>query len=127
MRQNLQLLVGGGRPASTAYHCIQHCWGATVNNALDVARSSLGITADGSLIYAAGKHLSVQALATAQIAAGAQRAMELDINPAWVGGYLYRHRAGRVSSTILVPGQWGIPGRFLTPYGRDFFAVLARP
>ena len=46
-------------------------------------RSGLGITADGALIYAAGPDLAPLQLAQLLIRAGAVRAMELDINPAW--------------------------------------------
>jgi hypothetical protein len=48
----------------------------------------------------------------------------LDINPEWVAGYLYVHRRGPIAVPV-VPGQVGIPGRLLAPYGRDFFTVLA--
>jgi hypothetical protein len=44
----------------------------------------------------------------------------------WVAGYLYAHGGGALSPIALVPDQSGIPGRFLRPYGRDFFAVLTR-
>jgi hypothetical protein len=56
------------------------------------------------------------------------RAVELDINPQWVAGYLYRHRGpGRSLEAIpVVPAQTGVPGAFLEPYSRDFFTVLAR-
>ena len=81
------------------------------------------------MIWAAGHNLSVRALADALVAKGVARAMELDINPRWVAGYVYAHpRPGAVADAIpLVPGQTGIPGQFLQPYFRDFFTVLARP
>jgi hypothetical protein len=53
------------------------------------------------------------------------RAVELDINPGWVDGYLYVHHSGGPTALPVVPGQEGIPHRLLAPYGRDFFTILA--
>ncbi len=59
---------------------------------------------------------------------GVVRAMELDINPRWVAGYLYTHsrRDAAAIPIPVVPGQTGIPGQFLAPYFRDFLTVIAR-
>ncbi len=124
--QNLALLVEGGRAASNVAGCIQTCWGATVGGVDVVARSGLGITADGELVWAAGEHLTPAALARGLIGAGARQAVELDINPDWVAGYLYVHGRGGPVGSPVVPGQLGIAGRFLEPYSRDFFTVVAR-
>ncbi len=124
--QNLSLLVDHGQAAANAEGCIQSCWGATVG-AVDVtARSGLGIRADGQLVWAAGEHLTPLQLADALRGAGAQRAVELDINPDWVAAYLYRHGGTGPGWSQVVPGQLGIAGHFLAPYSRDFFAVVAR-
>jgi hypothetical protein len=64
-------------------------------------------------------------IARALVGAGVVRAVELDINPEWVAGYLYIHHRGVPSAVPVVPGQLGIPGRFLAPYSRDFFTILA--
>jgi hypothetical protein len=53
------------------------------------------------------------------------RAIELDINPWWVAGYLYVHHPGGPSPVPLVPGQRGVAHAFLTPYSRDFLAFVA--
>jgi hypothetical protein len=128
VRQNLTLLIDRGRVAPTVDSCIKVCWGDPLHEQPDVARSGLGIRADGALVWAAGEDLSVRALADALIRAGAVRAMELDINPAWVAGYAYARHPGSVLAPIaLVPGQVGIPGQFLAAYYRDFFSVLVRP
>ena len=123
--QNLSLLVDRGRPAANAEGCIQSCWGATVGGDV-VARSGLGIRADGQLVWAAGEHLTPLMLAEGLVSAGVQRAVELDINPDWVAGYLYRHGPAGPEWSQVVPGQLGIAGKFLQPYHRDFFAVVAR-
>lgn len=128
VRQNLALLIDQGRVAVTVDDCIKVCWGDPLHEQPDVARSGLGIRADGELVWAAGEDLSVRALADALLHAGAVRAMELDINPAWVAGYAYARHPGSVLAPIpLIPGQVGIPGQFLAAYYRDFFSVLARP
>jgi hypothetical protein len=124
--QNLHLLVDHGVAASTIEGCIQSCWGATVGGVDVVARSALGITGDGQLVWAAGESLTPADLARALIGAGAQRAVELDINPDWVAGYLYVHGGSGPRAVPVVPGQLGISGRFLSPYTRDFFTVVAR-
>jgi hypothetical protein len=124
--QDLNLLVDHSAAASNVESCATGCWGSTLGGGVDVARSALGITGDGRLVWAAGESLSPSALAGALIAAGAQRAVELDINPEWVAGYLYLHRGSGPVAIPLVPGQSGIPGQLLSPYSRDFFTVVAR-
>ena len=125
-RQNLTLLIDGGHGAASL-DCVS-CWGATLGGVPNPARSALGITADGHLIWAGGEQLTVSALVSALLAARVIRALELDINPEWVAGYLYSHRRGQGTPAPLpvVPGQQGIPGQFLAPWSRDFFAVAAR-
>jgi hypothetical protein len=129
VRQNLHLLIDGGRVPSSVDTCIKVCWGDPLHEQHIVARSALGITADGELVLAAGHNLSVRALAEALAAKGVVRAMELDINPRWVAVYLYSHTPHSVAPAPipLVPGQTGIPGQFLQPYFRDFFTVIVRP
>jgi hypothetical protein len=123
--QNLHLLVDHGVVAPTVQNCVLACWGATLGGGSEVARSALGITADGQLVWAAGEHLSPSMIAQALISAGVVRAVELDINPEWVAGYLYIHHGGGPTAVPVVPGQLGIPGRLLAPYSRDFFTILA--
>ena len=126
VRQNLQLLISGGHPAANL-DCLS-CWGATLGGTATPARSALGITADGRLIWAGGENLSVSDLATALLSARVVRAVELDINPEWVAAYLYGHRNGKgpLAPVPIVPGQPGVPGQFLAPYSRDFFTISGR-
>jgi hypothetical protein len=123
--QNLYLLVDRGVVAPTVEGCLRSCWGATLGGGSEVARSALGITGDGRLVWAAGEHLSPAMIAQALVGAGVVRAVELDINPEWIAGYLYIHHGGGPTAVPVVPGQFGIPGRLLAPYGRDFFTILA--
>ena len=123
--QNQQLLVDRGVAASTVTNCVITCWGYTIGDLTVVARSGLGITAGGALVWAAGEHLSPAELADALISAGAVRAIELDINPDWVAGYLYVHHPSGPAAVPVVPGQLGIAGQLLAPDSRDFVAVVA--
>ncbi len=126
VRQNLTLLIDHGIAASSS-GC-DSCWGATLGGVSAPARSALGITAHGRLVWAGGEHLTVRALVDALLGARVRRAVELDINPEWVAGYLYGHRGGHgpVAPVPVVPGQNGVPGFFLAPYSRDFFTIEAR-
>jgi len=126
VRQNLSLLIDHGLAASNL-DCLS-CWGATLGGVVAPARSALGVTADGRLIWAGGEHLTVSQLAGALRAARVVRAVQLDINPAWVAGYLYGHRGGHgpLAPVPVAPGQVGVSGFFLVPYSRDFFTVIAR-
>jgi hypothetical protein len=123
--QNQRLLVDRGVAATSVSNCLITCWGETIGSRTFVARSGLGINASGQLVWAAAEHLSPAGLAAALIGGGAVRAIELDINPDWVAGYLYVHHTGGPSPVPAVPGQLGIAGELLEPYSRDFLAVVA--
>ena len=123
--QNQSLLVDRGVAAANLSTCVLGCWGATIRSLTVVARSGLGITAGGQLVWAAGEHLSPAGLASALVGAGVVRAVELDINPDWVAGYLYVHHATGPVASPVVPGQLGIAGQLLAPDSRDFMAIVA--
>lgn len=123
--QNQRLLVDHGVTAASASNCIETCWGETLGAHERVARSGLGIAANGQLVWAAGEELLPADLAKTLIRAGAVRAIELDINPFWVAGYLYLHHRSGPSPVPVVPGQHGIEGELLEPDNRDFFAIVA--
>jgi hypothetical protein len=122
-RQNLPLIVSGGRPNPQLSDGPQ--WGATLGNAVRVWRSGIGVDANGNLVYAAADNQTVGSLAEILIRAGAVRAMELDINSYWVTFISYARR-GAGEPTSLLPGMTRGPDRYLTPDDRDFFAVYAR-
>ena len=126
VRQNLGLLINHGTPAGSV-GCVT-CWGATLGGVVDPARSALGITADGRLVWAGGEHLTVSQLVGALLGAHVVRAAELDINPEWVAGYFYGHRGGHgpPAPVPALADQHGIPGQFLAPWSRDFFTIVVR-
>ncbi len=123
--QNQRLLVSGGVVARTVRNCIIVCWGKTIEGRIATARSALGLTSAGELVWAAGENLTPSTLAHALVDAGVVRAVELDINPGWVAGFLYVHHSGGPTAVALVPNQLGIPNRLLGPYRRDFLTIVA--
>jgi hypothetical protein len=126
VRQNLTLLIDHGVPAGDV--TCASCWGATLGGVSDPARSALGITRNGRLIWVEAQHLTSAQLADALLSAHVVRAVELDINPEWVAGYFYGHRGGKgpPAPIPIAAGQHGVPGEFLVPYSRDFFTIVAR-
>jgi hypothetical protein len=100
-------------------------WGATVNNAIRVWRSGLGVDKRGNLIYAAANYQTVESLAKVLQRAGAVRALELDINEDWTSFISYR-RPGAKEPSNLLPEMFRPDTRYLEPDERDFFAVYVK-
>ena len=122
-RQNLPLIVSGGRPNPNLSDGPQ--WGATLGNAVRVWRSGIGIDARGDLIYAAANDQTVGSLAQILIHAGAIRAMQLDINDYWTSFNSYAApQAG--SPSKLLTSMVRPADRYLSADDRDFFAVYLR-
>lgn len=127
VRQNLRLLVDHGRLVSNVDSSTQAAWGATIGGADFVWRSGLGVTSSGDVVYVVGPALSARSLGQVLERARAVRAMELDINPAWVSGMWYS-----AGSTVDAPVPHKVlafkrPGdRYLSSVSRDFVAVYAR-
>ena len=130
VRQNAIPLVSGGKVPSTVDGNPDPTWGYTFDHSWYVSRSALGIDASGNVLFGGAASLSVRALAEAMKAAGAVRAMELDINPEWVCAFLYTHpdakHPDQVSVHALLPDQQRPAGTFLSPYPRDFLTLVAR-
>jgi hypothetical protein len=100
-------------------------WGETVNNAVRVWRSGLGVDRRGNLIYAVANYQTVGSLAEILKRVGAVRALELDINEDWVSFITYRH-PGAEQPAQLLPDILRPADRYLVPDERDFFAVYAK-
>jgi hypothetical protein len=122
-KQNLPPIVDEGRLNPNLSDGPE--WGATVNNAVRVWRSGLGVDRHGNLIYAAANYQTVGSLAEILRRAGAVRAMELDINEDWTSFITYRHPGAGEPSNLL-PEMFRPSDRYLTPDERDFFAVFLR-
>lgn len=125
-RQNLALIVDGGKPVDDLDENPGAKWGATVGNKVFVWRSGVGVTADGALVYVAGPSLSAKSLAETLARAGAVRAMELDINHDWVSFNSYRTDGTKTTGTKLLPEMFRTGDRYLATDSRDFVAVLLR-
>jgi hypothetical protein len=126
VRQNLDLMVDGGKVAPDIDSTVTAKWGKTIGNAFYVWRSGVGITASGKIVYVAGAALSTRTLATLLQRAGAVRAMELDINPDWVSGMWYSHDAGTTVAHKLTPDAMRPADRYFFVSSRDFVSVLRR-
>lgn len=124
VRQNLALLVDGGHVVDGIDGNAGHRWGATLGNKLYVARSGVGVTAAGALVYASGNSLSAGTLADLLARAGCVRAMELDINPDWTS-FSYYEPIGGTAQKLLANMQRPA-NRYQTTSTRDFVAVYAR-
>ena len=127
VRQNLKLLINNGQLAPNLDSNVQSNWGATISGAYFVWRSGIGVTASGDLVYVAGDALSVHTLANLLYKAGAVRAMQLDINVAWISFMWYTPGPTPTTPVPVKLVNFQRPvDRYFTPTSRDFFAVYAR-
>ncbi len=127
VRQNLDLVVDGGRPVAGLDGNTSQRWGSAKNQLQYTWRSGVGIDAAGDLIYVAGDGLSLATLATALLQAGVVRGMQLDIHSQMVDFFSYRHAGSAVPvATKLLPTMPGRLDRYLVPDQRDFVAVTLR-
>ena len=126
VRQNLELLIDKGHLTKDVDAAVMTTWGKTLGGKNFVWRSGIGITAKGDLVYVVGDALSAHSLASLLLRAGAVRAMQLDINKAWISymwftpttlGKLAPHKAVNFERPA---------SRYFTPTSRDFFAVYYR-
>jgi hypothetical protein len=125
VRQNLRLLIDGGKVANDLS---PQSWGAVFGGGATTWRSGLGVDAHGHLIYAVGAHLLPSDLAHLLLAGGAVRAMQLDINRV-VSFSTFTTPTGPATQPIvgtnLLPTINFNPTRYLHASGRDFIAVFA--
>ena len=127
--QNLVPMVDHGQVSASATYNDASVWGSTLGAAVVVARSGVGVTAHGALVYVAGPALTARTLAESLQRAGAVRAMTLDINPEWVTFNFYSHPnsadPAQVSPTKLYPRMQRPATRYLGPTqeSRDFLTV----
>lgn len=130
--QNLVPMVDQGQVSSSATYADKAIWGNTLGAATVVARSGIGVTANGALVYVAGPALNARTLAESLQRAGAVRAMTLDINPEWVTFNIFSHTAAGdpsvVTGTKLYPQMQRPADRYLGPTreSRDFVEVSVR-
>jgi hypothetical protein len=116
-RSNLSLLVDGGAPTPQAGS--DGNWGTPLSSVgPNTARTALGVDAAGNWLFAVAGACHAWSLAHALVAAGAVRAMELDINPWWP--LLYSFLDGHDTALYANPNHPGT-SPYVTGYDRDFF------
>ena len=132
VRQNLDLLVDGGKPVPGLNANDTSQWGYTLGNQVYVWRSGVGVTADGALVYVGGPGLNITTLANLLVRARAVRGMELDINTDWVSFATYTPStatapAAPANGSLLLSGMTGTTARYFESWwSRDFFTMSAR-
>lgn len=125
-RQNGAFLIKNGKMVPFVENGVD-TWGRTTTNSIYTWRSGIGITKNGNLIYAVGNSLVPQTLATALKDAGAQNAMQLDINPFWVRFILYYSKGnGQYSYYPLLQNMQNGGYSYLHGYNKDFFYVYKK-
>lgn len=138
VRQNLTLLVSGGRTTARAATRNWRLWGGTCpcgvgkRSSEEQWRSGLGITASGALVYVIGGHLKPLQVAQLLVRAGAVRGMQLDINPTWpvFASFAPTTPGGQATAyngTSLTTSYRGAATFFDPTYARDFITMSARP
>jgi hypothetical protein len=129
-RQNLWLLVDNGVVTQTALKANPYSWGTPLHGVVREPRTAIGVDADGNILYVASEeNVLPSELAQAMVAAGAVRAMQLDMNPYWpiLGmtiGPLWNLKQG---FSYVLPGQQHSASVYLNGWTRDFFTVAAEP
>ncbi len=130
VRQNLVLLVDGGKKVPNLNPDDTSVWGNTLNGRVLVPRSGVCVDRNGALIYVAGPGLKITNLADTMERAGCVRGMELDINYEWVTFNLFDHTnpadPSQVTGRPLFQEQQAPPSRYLSANARDFFMVSVR-
>lgn len=125
VRQNLPLLVDANR-ARTAPTDTPRTWGIANGGLWTANRSALGERADGSLVFAYGHEVRTSTMAAALVQVGVLRAMVLDMNRSWPGGFVYSHSAHGVVGERIQPQEVHPASVYFARYTKDFVAVLRR-
>jgi hypothetical protein len=127
VRENLNMLVDNGDVMVGEHDGSGADWGYTINGWYYIARSGVGMTAKGDIVYVGGTELSVYTLAKLLKAAGAVYGMELDINPSWTSFMTYNGLQNPKNPSATKMWDFAQPSdRYFSPSDRDFVSVHAR-
>lgn len=126
IRQNCPILVENGQ-IFALNEMNKKLWGRTFNADIYTWRSGLGLTKEGNLIYAVGNNLGPESLAQALKMAGAENAIQLDINPFWVRFNIFDSNGDGTYkvSTLTKDLKDGSQG-YLHGYTKDFFYLYKK-
>ena len=124
LRQNLELIVDGGR--SNVRAGISHgvWWGADNGNAVYVKRSGVCTVADGRVAYVMADQVDAEQFAQTLIAMGCVHAMQMDINVDWPLFTTFSHDTGSAIPHIVDRRMTGNARRALDGSTKDFFAFF---
>jgi hypothetical protein len=125
VRENLPLLVDHFRAMTRATDTAR-TWGLANGGLWTANRSALGEMPDGSLVYAYGHDVRPSAMARALTSVGVQRAMVLDMNKSWPGGFVYWRTPAGLHGSRIQPQEYHAPSVYYARYTKDFVVVLAR-
>jgi hypothetical protein len=91
-------------------------------------RSGLGMTKEGVIIFAAGDYLDGELLANALLAAGADRAMQLDVNSSYFCVFVFfeKNAAGKLEALVLGPKMTPTGGKFINAANKKDFAYITK-
>lgn len=127
IRQNCPILVENGQVFALNENN-KKLWGRTFNADIFTWRSGIGITKNGNLIYAVGNNLGPESLAEALKMAGAENAIQLDINPFWVRFNIFDTNGdGTYKISTLTKDLKDGSKAYLEGYSKDFFYLYKKP
>jgi hypothetical protein len=126
-RQNGPLVVHHGQINPHVSDSQPAVWGYTVAETVPIWRSGIGISADGrTLYYFAGPGLNLPSLAQAMQTAGADNAIQLDINNYWVHFDAISFKGAKpIPQALFDEMAKDNPNRYLQPYTRDYFYITS--
>lgn len=126
VRQNCPILIENGQVATEDIKN-KKLWGRTMTTAIYTWRTGIGITKNGNLLFAVGNSLTPTTLAQALKMAGAENAMQLDINPNWVRFNIFNPLGnGQYTSKPLTRDLKDGSSAYLNGYSKDFFYVYKK-
>jgi hypothetical protein len=126
VRQNCPILIENGY-LSVADPVNKKLWGRTPTTSIYTWRTGIGINRLGNLLFAVGNNLMPTTLAYALKMAGAENAMQLDINPYWVRFNVFNSLGnGKYSSKTLTRDLKDGSSSYLNGYTKDFFYVYRK-
>jgi hypothetical protein len=123
VRQNLPLLVDGGRTQTRSTDTTQ-TWGIANGNLWTANRSALGQLPNGSLVYAYGFDVRPTTMAHALVLVGARTGMFLDMNKSWPGGFTYVRVGDHLHGQRVQPGEYHDPSVYFHRFTKDFVVAL---
>jgi hypothetical protein len=128
VRQNLALVVDGGKPVNGLSTNSHGQWGSPGSQHQYTWRSGIGIDATGALVYVAANNMDLSTLAAAMADAGIVRGMQLDIHSGMASFSWWKPvtSGGALLPTKLLPTMPREANRYINPDQRDFIYLTLR-